>query len=255
MTGHFAKGYAPAEWAVRCELAALYRIIAHFGMTDLIDTHITARLPGPEGHFLINRYGVLFGEMTASDLVKINATGQVVEDNPDPVLHLVNVAGFVIHSAIHSARPDMHWVIHTHTAASCAVSTQEAGLLPISQHALRFFNRLGYHDYEGIALDCEERGRLIVDLGRHKAIVLRNHGVLVGASSAAEAFSLAYFLETACKIQISALAGHTKLRLPTEAVCERTACQFESPGENAAMLLSWKALLRLIEKQSADYLT
>ncbi|MGI4861540.1 MAG: class II aldolase/adducin family protein [Janthinobacterium lividum] len=246
-------GYAPAEWAVRCELAALYRVIAHFGMTDLIETHISARVPGNAGHFLINRYGVLFGEMRASDLVKIDADGAVVEALPDPARHIVNVAGFVIHSAVHAARADMHWVIHTHTAAACAVSAQEAGLLPISQHALRFFGRVGYHDYEGIALDEGERSRLVADLGKHKTLILRNHGVLVGAATAAEAFSLAFYFENASKIQIAALAGQSALRIPGEAVCERTARQFESPGEMAAMELSWAAALRLIEADGASH--
>ncbi|MGI4984594.1 MAG: class II aldolase/adducin family protein [Janthinobacterium lividum] len=253
MTGVDQYGYTPEEWAVRCELAALYRVIAHFGMTDLIETHITARLPGAAGHFLINRYGVLFSEMRASDLVKIDASGTVVEALPDPGTHIVNVAGFVIHSAVHAARADMHWVIHTHTAASCAVSAQEAGLLPISQHALRFFGRVGYHDYEGIALDEDERSRLVADLGQYKTLILRNHGVLVGASTAAEAFSLAFYFENASKIQIGALAGQSALRVPSEAVCERTARQFESPGEMAAMTLSWAAVLRLIEANGSSY--
>ena len=241
------------EWTTRCELAALYRLIAHFGMTDLIETHITARVPGNEGHFLINRYGVLFSEMKASDLVKIDAEGRVIDADLDPEAQRVNVAGFVIHSAVHAARDDMHWVIHTHTAAGCGVSAQEAGLLPISQHALRFYGRLAYHDYEGIALDEGERVRLVADLGAHKAMILRNHGVLVGASSVAEAFSLAFYLENACKIQVAALAGGTPLRIPSAAVCDRTARQFESPGEISAMLLSWQAALRLIASTSHDY--
>ncbi len=245
--------YSDAEWATRCDLAALYRLIAHFGMTDLIETHVTARVPGEARHFLINRYGVLFSEMKASDLVKIDADGRVVDTHLPPEAQRVNVAGFVIHSAVHAARDDMHWVIHTHTAAGCGVSAQEAGLLPISQHALRFYERLAYHDYEGIALDEDERVRLVADLGTHNAMMLRNHGVLVGASTVAEAFSLAFYLENACKIQIAALAGNTPLRFPSAAVCERTARQFESPGEISAMLLSWQAALRLIASTSHDY--
>jgi len=242
-----------SEWKTRCELAALYRLIAHFGMTDLIETHITARVPGPETHFLINRYGLLFSEMHASALVKIDASGHVVEPGADPAMNRVNEAGFVIHSAVHAARPDMHWVIHTHTAAGCGVSAQEHGLLPISQHALRFFQRIGYHAYEGIALDTDERQRLIADLGGHQAMILRNHGLLVGASNAAEAFSLIFYLENACKIQIAALAGGATLRTPSLTVCERTARQFESPGEQSAMQLSWEAALRLIADSTNDY--
>ncbi|MFP3614162.1 class II aldolase/adducin family protein [Paraburkholderia sp. SIMBA_050] len=241
------------EWAVRCELAALYRLMAHLKMTDLIDTHITARVPGEQDHFLINRYGVLFNEMKASDLVKIDAQGCVVERDPDPVRHRVNVAGFVIHSAVHSAREDMHWVIHVHTAASSAVSAQEDGLLPISQHALRFYERLAYHDYEGIAIDTEERERLIRDLGKHQAMILRNHGILVGAPSAAEAFSLVYFLEQACRIQVGAMSGNARLRMPSPAVREKTARQFESPGEREVIELGWQAALRLIGDQAAEY--
>ncbi|ASL42011.1 Decarboxylase NovR [Burkholderia sp. AD24] len=244
---------ASSEWEVRCELAALYRLMAHLKMTDLIDTHITARVPGESGHFLINRYGVLFNEMRASDLVKIDAEGRVVEREPDPVRHRVNVAGFVIHSAVHAAREDMHWVIHVHTAASSAVSAQEDGLLPISQHALRFYRRLAYHDYEGIALDTAERERLVEDLGAHKAMMLRNHGVLVGAPSAAEAFSLIYFLEQACRIQIGAMAGNARLRVPDAVVCEKTAKQFDAAGEYDLMELAWQAALRLIGDQAAAY--
>ncbi|MFL9904495.1 class II aldolase/adducin family protein [Paraburkholderia fungorum] len=241
------------EWEVRCELAGLYRLMSHLKMTDLIDTHITARVPGEQNHFLINRYGVLFNEMKASDLVKIDAAGRVVERDPDPVRHRVNVAGFVIHSAVHLAREDMQWVIHVHTASSSAVSAQEDGLLPISQHALRFYERLAYHDYEGIALDTDERERLIRDLGPHKAMMLRNHGVLVGAPSAAEAFSLIYFLEQACRIQISAMSGNARLRVPTPAVCEKTAKQFDSPGECDVIELAWQAALRLIGDQATEY--
>ncbi|MDF9898840.1 UNVERIFIED_ORG: ribulose-5-phosphate 4-epimerase/fuculose-1-phosphate aldolase [Pseudomonas reinekei] len=168
----------PIEWQARCELAALYRLVAHFRMTDLIDTHITLRIPGPEHHFLINRYGVIFDRMRASDLVRIDQEGRVVD--PEYAGHRVNAAGFVIHSAIHMARPDLNCVIHTHTAAGMAVAAQKQGLLPISQHALKFYGKLAYHTYEGIALSLDERERLIADLGPHRAMILRNHGLLVG---------------------------------------------------------------------------
>lgn len=168
----------PVEWQARCELAALYRLVAHFRMTDLIDTHITLRIPGPEHHFLINRYGVIFDRMRASDLVRIDQEGRVVD--PAYEGHRVNAAGFVIHSAIHMARPDLNCVIHTHTAAGMAVAAQKQGLLPISQHALKFYGKLAYHTYEGIALSLDERERLIADLGPHRAMILRNHGLLVG---------------------------------------------------------------------------
>ncbi len=189
-------GIPDEEWQIRCDLAALYRLLAHFRMTDLIYTHLSARIPGPEHHFLINRYGTFFHEMRASDLVKIDLDGKIV----DPVereSRRVNAAGFVIHSAIYMARPDLLSVIHTHTAAGIGVSAQKEGLLPISQHALKFYDRLGYHNYEGIAFDRAERARLIRDLGPHKAMILRNHGLLVGGRSISDTFDQIYFLERA----------------------------------------------------------
>jgi ribulose-5-phosphate 4-epimerase/fuculose-1-phosphate aldolase len=243
-----------AEWAVRCELAALYRLLAHFRMTDLIDTHVTARVPGPEAHFLINRYGLLFSEMRASNLVKIDRDGRVVDARAQAgdERFRVNRAGFTIHSAVHMARPDLHWVIHTHTAAGGAVSAQEHGLLPISQHALKFHGRLGYHDYEGIALDLGERERLVRDLGRHDAMILRNHGLLAGGRTAAGAFHVIWFLERACQIQVRALAGATPLRIPPPAVQELTARQFEGDEEAEIAQLTWQAARRLLDDQRAQ---
>ena len=170
------------EWQVRCDLAALYRLVAHYKMTDWIYTHISARLPGPDHHFLINQYGVLFEEMTASDLVKIDLDGNIIEEAHHAGMspRQVNAAGFCIHSAIHMARHDIMCVIHTHTAAGIAVSAQKRGLMPISQHALKFYGHLAYHGYEGIALDLDERDRLVHDLGEHRAMILRNHGLLAG---------------------------------------------------------------------------
>lgn len=181
-SGYRAASMTDAEWAIRCDLAALYRLVAHFRMTDLIDTHITARLPGEQPTFLINRYGVLFHEMRATDLIKIDIDGNVIDERAkaDPDHFSVNAAGFTIHSAIHAARDDMHFVVHTHTAAGMAISAQEHGLLPISQHALKFYGKLAYHNYEGIALDHGERERLVRDLGSHRAMILRNHGLLAG---------------------------------------------------------------------------
>lgn len=241
------------EWTVRCELAALYRLAAHFRMTDMIDTHITARVPGPEHHFLINRYGVLFHEMRASDLVKIDVEGRVVEAEATqhPERYRVNAAGFTIHSAIHTARPDLTCVIHTHTPAGSAVSAQKQGLLPISQHALKFYGHLAYHDYEGIALDLGERERLVADLGSHNAMILRNHGLLVGGTSIPAAFQDIYFLERACEIQVRALAGNAELTFPPEAVRRLTAEQFARDESDNITGLQWQAALRLIE--GTDY--
>jgi len=245
------RGVSEEEWRIRCDLAALYRLVAHFRMTDFIYTHISARLPGPEHHFLINRYGVLFHEMRASDLVKIDLDGKVIEDGAES--KPVNAAGFTIHSAIHMAREDANVVIHTHTEAGIAVSAQRQGLLPISQHALKFYGHLAYHDYEGIALDLDERGRLVRDLGTHNAMILRNHGLLVCGRHAAEAFLNIYYLERACQAQISAMAGGAELVLPPESVRLHTAEQFNRPREAESFDMAWTAALRLVEDGKPDY--
>lgn len=240
-------GMPPEEWASRRDLAVLYRLVAHFGMTDLIYTHISARVPGPDHHFLINRYGVLFQDMRPDTLVKIDCEGQVV-DGGDGDDNRVNRAGFVIHSAIHMARPDLNCVIHTHTAAGVAVAAQAQGLLPISQQALKFHGHLAYHDYEGIALDLDERQRLVRDLGPdHKAMILRNHGLLAAGRTIPEAFSTIYMLETACQIQVRAQAGGAALHIPSEAVCRHTAAQYNRDGgslEHYEFL--WRSVLPLI---------
>ena len=241
----------PIEWQARCELAALYRLVAHFRMTDLIDTHITLRIPGPEHHFLINRYGVIFERMKASDLVRIDRHGNVV--NASPQASRVNAAGFVIHSAIHMARPDLNCVIHTHTAAGMAVAAQEHGLLPISQHALKFYNNLAYHTYEGIALSLDERERLIADLGPYNAMILRNHGLLAAGKTVGHAFQEIHFLERACQAQIQALAGNSKLVYPSPQVCQLTAEQFKRDEADEITGLGWIAALSLIEDQRESY--
>ena len=245
-------GIGAEEWQVRCDLAALYRLVAHFRMTDFIYTHISARLPGPEHQFLINQYGVLFHEMRASDLVKIDLEGRIIGQD-EQLSRRVNAAGFTIHSAIHAARPDLSCVVHTHTAAGIAVSAQKHGLLPISQHAMMFHGHLAYHDYEGIALELDERERLVADLGQHQAMILRNHGLLVAGRSIAEAFLLIYYLERACQAQIQALAGGTELIIPSEAVATHTAAQFHGPARAGAEALAWNAALRLIENDRPDY--
>ncbi|MGJ7484621.1 class II aldolase/adducin family protein [Variovorax sp. LT2P21] len=235
----------PTEAQVRHDLAALYRLIAHFKMTDLIDTHISARVPGPEHHFLINRYGVLFHEMRPEDLVKIDTDGNPVDPGDDDT-NRVNAAGFTIHSAIHMARHDLSCVIHTHTADGMAVACRKKGLLPITQHALRFYDRLGYHDYEGIALDLAERDRLVADMGTHKAMILRNHGLLAAGRTIPEAFVNIYYLERACQAQVKATMGGDELVYPSAEVCERTARQFERPTAMAYCERVWKAALRLL---------
>jgi ribulose-5-phosphate 4-epimerase/fuculose-1-phosphate aldolase len=233
------------EAKTRHDLASLYRLVAHFRMTDLIDTHISARIPGTPDHFLINRYGVMFHEMRPQDLVKVDLEGRVLDDQSAGPLR-VNAAGFTIHSAVHMARHDLACVIHTHTADGIAVSCQADGLLPISQHALKFYDRLGYHDYEGIALDLEERERLVASLGHHRVMILRNHGLLAAGRTIAEAFVNIYFLERACQAQVKAMSGGARLTLPSRAVCERTGRQFDRDESLAHCEMAWASALRLL---------
>jgi ribulose-5-phosphate 4-epimerase/fuculose-1-phosphate aldolase len=242
------------ELMLRRELAAVYRLVAHFKMTDLIFTHISARLPGPDHHFLINPYGLLFEEITASNLVKVDLDGNLVESSP----YQVNPAGFVIHGAIHAAREDARCVLHTHTRAGCAVAAQHHGLLPVNQISMEFFNRVAYHDYEGIALNLAERRRLVDDLGRHPAMILRNHGLLTVGSSPQQAFLRMYYLEKACEIQIAAMSAPGELHLPTPEVAEHTARQFageehDDYSDDRAYDLAWAALLRLLDGTAPDY--
>lgn len=240
-----------SEWQARCQLAALYRLIAYYRMTDLIDTHISLRLADEPAYFLINHYGVSFDKMTASDLVKIDHEGNIVADyDRDKV---VNVAGFVIHSALHAASEQINCVIHTHTADGIAVSAQKNGLLPISQHALKFYGQISYHDYEGVALSTEERDRLVADLGQNRVMILRNHGLLAAGDTIQRAFHEIYFLERACQAQIKAMSGGAELNYPSQAVCEYTAQQFNSPLAEPIILSAWHAALSLIEEQREDY--
>ena len=233
----------PREWAARVDLAACYRLVALFGMDDIVYTHISARVPGSEDQFLINRFGTMFEEITASSLVRIDLDGKVIA----PVGAHVNEAGFTVHSAIHAARPDAHCVIHTHTRAGMALSTLRQGLLPLCQKSMLFENRLAYHDFEGIAFDLGERERLARDLGTHKAMVLRNHGLITCGENCAEAFSLMYQLDLACQVQMDVLAANAAFALPTADVAEKAAAQLESyplkPFD-----LEWPALLRKLDR-------
>lgn len=243
----------PDERQLRRELAAVYRLVAHFRMTDLIFTHISLRVPGPDHHFLINPYGFLFEEITASSLVRVDLDGNPV-DSPGA---RVNPAGFVIHSAIHRAREDALCVLHTHSRAGCAVAALDEGLLPVNQMSLEFYDRVTYHDYEGIALNLDEQKRLAADLGKGNALILRNHGLLTVGQSAAQAFLRMFYLDKACEIQIAAAAAG-KLRLPPHEVCEYTAKQYEGTvvgdyGDPEAMALAWAALLRLVDRVAPGY--
>ena len=238
------------EWKVRVDLAAAYRLVAHYGWDDLIFTHISARVPGPEHHFLINPYGLLFSEMTASSLVKVNLEGEIVE----PTSYFINPAGFTIHSAVHGAREDAQCVLHLHTVAGVAVSCQEQGLLPIEQTAMLLNGQIAYHEYEGVALLLDERPRLVADLGSLNVMILRNHGTLTVGASVAEAFLTMYFLERACATQVAALAGGGALHYPAPAVQEVVQRQ-AAGGVGPLAQLAWDAQLRMLDAKDSSYKT
>jgi len=242
-----------AEWRTRVELAAAYRLVALYRWDDLVYTHITARLPDSDHHFLINPYGMMFEEITASSLVKIDLNGNKIDDSPWPV----NPAGFTIHSAIHAAREDAGCVLHTHTINGVAVSAQKGGLLPLSQHSIFPLASLGYHDYEGVALRDDEKPRLVADLGDRMALMLRNHGLLTVGRTVADAFQTMYFLETACAIQLRAQAGGARLHDALIAIDPRiiaTAQQQARAATNAqGSALMWTALLRKLDRIDAGF--
>lgn len=239
-----------AEWQTRCDLAACYRLAAHFKFTDLIYTHITARVPGEDGHFLINPYGFRWEEITASSLVKIDVDGNKVCNCP----HNVNPAGFTIHSAIHRASHEAAWVMHTHSRAGVAVSSLEDGLLPLNQIALQFFGNVAYHDYEGIALDLDERSRIVASLGDKPALVLRNHGLLTTGRTAAQMFNNMFYLERACEIQVATLSMGQPLRAVPDEIADKVVQQYaNSMGEDDDVALEWAAHLRLLEDVHPDY--
>lgn len=232
---------SPEEAQARIDLAACYRLAAHFRLDDIVYTHISLRIPGTHD-FLLNPFGTMFGEITASMLIRIDSSGKVIGKQGR-----VNEAGFVIHSALHMAREDANCVIHTHTQAGQAFSALECGLLPISQKSMIFYNRLAYHEYEGVAFNMEERERLIADMGAHKAMVLRNHGLLTCGRDAAEAFSLMYQLDLAARAQLDAMATGAKLHAPSVAVCEHSAHQLATYPVGPETL-EWPALLRLLDR-------
>ena len=235
------------EWKVRVDLAALYRLVAAYGWDDAIFTHISARVPGPEHHFLINPYGMFFGEITASSLVKIDLEGNIV----DPTDFFVNPAGFTIHSAIHAAREDAKFVLHLHSDQGVAVSATKDGLLPISQHALIVLPHLAYHDYEGIALNLDERERLVADLGEKTLMLLRNHGTLSVGSTAGGCWNGMFFLERACKQQVMALsAGRENVLIAPEAAQNEVRGQM-SRGVGGG--LGWPGALRKLDRENPGY--
>jgi len=237
------------EWAVRQDLAALYRLVAMHGWDDSVFTHITARVPGPEHHFLINPYGMLFETVTASALVKVDLEGNTIIDTPYPV----NPAGYNIHSAVHEVREDAKCVMHLHTRAGVAVSAQRDGLLPISQQASVALGSLAYHDYEGIALNPDEKVRLQNDLGDRTALILRNHGTLVAAPSIADAWLFMYNLETACQIQIAAQSGGAELTMLSEEIIKLNCAALLEATAGQGAQLAWQAMVDKVDRRDPSY--
>ncbi len=238
------------EWQARIDLAACYRLIALFGMNDLIYNHATARVPDAEGHFLINAYGYAYEEVTASSLVKIDFEGNTVHDSGTG--YGINQAGFVIHSAVHRARKDVGCVIHTHSPAGMAVSALECGLLPLTQNAM-FFGQVGYHDYEGPAIDLDEQKRLVKDLGGAAALILRNHGLLTAGRTVCEAFVIMHWLEKACQAQIMAMSCQTPLNKVPDKVVKLTNDRY-APGQRRKITeLEWPAMLRMLDRRDPSY--
>jgi ribulose-5-phosphate 4-epimerase/fuculose-1-phosphate aldolase len=237
------------EWQLRVDLAACYRLVAEFGWDDLVFTHISAKLPGPQEHFLINPYGMLFGEITASSLVKVDLAGNVLGESPWPV----NPAGFTIHSAIHAARPDVKCVLHTHSLNGVAVSTQKTGVLPISQQSIFVLASLAYHDYEGVALRDDEKPRLVGDLGDRTFLMLRNHGLLTAADSIPDAFLAMYIFEATCAIQLRAQSGDGELVSVHPQIVATAKQQAAQVTKNLGGRLAWPGLLRRLDKKDASY--
>ena len=243
MTGK-TRGWSDAEWQARVELAAAYRLTDHFGMTALIYNHITARVPGMEDQFLINEYGLGYEEVAASNLVKIDMDGNILEEGE----HRINFTGYVIHSAVHAARHDVTCVMHTHTPYGMAVSALEEGLLPLQQEAYQFHERVSYHEFEGVAVDVDERERLVTDLGGKNAMIMRNHGLLTVGPSVAEAWIRMWQLELACKIQVLAQSTGQAIRQAPVSAVEKAA-RFD--GDSAS--LEWAWLLRTIDRKDPSY--
>ena len=239
-----------AEWQTRVDLAACYRLMPLFGMSDLIYNHITARIPGGEERLLINPYGLMYEEITASSLVTIDLEGNILY-NPRPECG-INQAGYVIHGAVHAARADVQCVVHTHSRAGMAVSALKCGLLPLTQTAMRFAD-ITYHDYEGPALDLDERARLVAHLGDKPVMVLRNHGLLAVGADIPQAFNAIYWLEMACRAQVDAMACNSELNLVAPAVVEKTARLYRPEVRRPFGVLEWPAMLRYLDRRDPSY--
>jgi len=241
------------EWQARIDLAACYRLVAHYGMSDMMANHISARVPGEDEAFLINPYGMMYEEITASSLIKIDIEGNVVA-RPDfgALDYGINKAGYVIHGAIHRARHDVACVIHTHTWAGMAVSALECGLLPITQTAMRFL-RIGYHDYQGVVLDSAEEASLIRDLGGGEALILRNHGLLTVGRTVGEAFNWMHRLELSCRAQLAAMATGAKLAAVPADVAEKTWLNYQPTTRRPYGVMEWPALIRMLDRMDPGF--
>ena len=246
------KGQVSAEeWAVRADLAAAYRAVALFGWDDLVFTHISARVPGPDHHFLINPYGMMFEEITASSLVKIDLQGRKVLESPFEI----NPAGFTIHGAVHEAREDAHCVMHLHTMEGVAVSCQKAGLLPLSQQSLFPLSSLAYHSYEGVALNVEEKVRLVADLGDKHNMILRNHGLLSCAENVADAFLYMYILQKACEVQVLAQAGGGELIAIPQPIVDGIKAASKVVLRQSGGMIAWPGILRKLDRSDPSWRT
>lgn len=237
------------EWAVREDLAAAYRLVAHYGWDDMVFTHLSARVPGPEDHFLLNPFGFLFSEVTASNLVKIDCDGNVVLDNG----YRVNTAGFTIHSAVHMSRPDAQAVMHLHTDAGVAVASMECGFMPLTQHAMFVYHDTAYHEWEGVAINLDERERLVADLGAKHLMILKNHGTLALGGSVASCFLRMYYLERACRIQVDTLSSG-KPHMPTQDAISMMESSLGRPEVWEGLAKSsWPALRRQADRIDPTY--
>lgn len=242
-----------AEWQARIDLAACYRLVAHFGMADMMANHISSRVPAEDGAFLINAYGMMYEEITASSLIKVDHDGTILA-KPDfgDLDYGINKAGYVIHSAVHHARPEVDCVIHTHSWASMAVSSLECGLLPVTQTAMRFL-KIGYHDYQGVVLDTAEQASLIADLGQGEALILRNHGALTVGRTVGEAFNWMHRLELSCRSQIAAMGTGSPFAAVPQAVLEETWSNYQPSTRRPYGVMEWPALLRMLDRMDPSF--
>jgi ribulose-5-phosphate 4-epimerase/fuculose-1-phosphate aldolase len=247
---HLPRNTSSEAWKARQDCAAVYRLLAHFGMSDLVYNHVTLRIPGENDRFLINPFGWMYEEITASSLIVIDLAGNIIE-NPHTDVG-INPAGYVIHSAVHAVRPDAHCVIHTHTRAGMAVSAMQCGLLPLTQTAMRCMP-ISYHPYEGPAVDVDERARLQRNLGKTRFMILRNHGLLTTGPTAAEAFNAMYWLEMACKAQVDAMAARTELGFPSDEVVAHATHLYDPATRRPFGVLEWPAMLRLLDRRDPSW--